>query len=206
MVGVRRDGLGAPAVLDSSCLPPHGLAVRAPREERVQWPEIQVNNQGLTPRAPGLPAGEAGDGPCAAVVQCSLQHHGTRRLPHPHGHEVLPKRVRPCPALHGPLGLLSARPAPPTQASSGPSLDVCQSRVPRAALAQRKYDCLINGEWWGGVNLSPAAPPCRNRDFHSCSVMHLNFEQVLPLYQTGEKMELNFQGVPLSCSPGDAPV
>lgn len=66
-----------------------GVPLSAPREECVGWPE-PGEQPGTDPAAPGLPDGEAGDGPCAAALQCSVQCHGLHWLPHPHGHEVLP--------------------------------------------------------------------------------------------------------------------
>lgn len=70
------------------------VAPPASREECVCRPEPD-EQPGADPAAPGLPDGEAGDGPRAAAVQCPVQHPGARRLPHPHGHEVLPEGVRP---------------------------------------------------------------------------------------------------------------
>lgn len=68
------------------------VVLSAPREERLSWPE-----PGKQPRAdstaPGLPDGEAGDGARSAALQCPLQHHGARWLPHPHSHEVFPEGV-----------------------------------------------------------------------------------------------------------------
>ena len=65
------------------------VLLSAPREERVSRPEPS-EQPGPDPAAPGLPDGEARNGPRAAALQCSVQHHGAHWLSHPHCHEVLP--------------------------------------------------------------------------------------------------------------------
>lgn len=68
------------------------VVLSAPRKERLSRPEPGEQPR-ADPAAPGLPDGEAGDGARPAAVQRPLQHHGARRLPHPHSHEVLPEGV-----------------------------------------------------------------------------------------------------------------
>ena len=57
--------MGGLAVFGSRAHPT--VLLSAPREERIRWPE-PGEQPGADPAAPGLPAGEAGDGPGAAAV------------------------------------------------------------------------------------------------------------------------------------------
>lgn len=104
---------------------------------------------GAEAHAPGLPAGEAGDGPCAAVVQCCSCN--ILLGPQPGYPSTTAKfsqkgKTLPCPARStGPLVCTGQFSTPREQRPL--SLDVCQSRA--LGTWHEKYDCLINGEWWG---------------------------------------------------------